>query len=89
MSTNEIAAKVKQMKEFERMIEEAQAEVEAIKDFLKEEMGDREEMIAGEYKITWKTVSSSRFDSKGLRAELPEIADRYTVKTSYKRFAIA
>ena len=45
MSTNEIAAKVKQMKEFERMIEEAQAEVEAIKDFLKEEMGDREEMI--------------------------------------------
>lgn len=52
-------------------------------------MGDSEELRVGEYKVTYKTVKSSRFDSKSLKAELPEIAERYTVATEYRRFAIA
>ena len=89
MSINEITTKARELKELKRMQEELAAEITAIEDAIKATMGDSEELIAGEYKITYKTVSSSRFDSKGLKAELPEIAERYTVKTSYRRFVVA
>ena len=89
MSIHEITAKAKELKELKRMAEELAAEISEIEDSIKAEMGDREELIAGEYKITYKTVSSSRFDSKGLKAELPELAERFTLKTSYRRFVVA
>ena len=89
MSVNEMVAKARELKEYKRMKEELEAMIASIEDEIKASMGDAEELIAGEYKITYKTVNSSRFDSKSLKAELPEICERYTVKTSYRRFAIA
>lgn len=89
MSINEITSKIKELKSLQALIEEAEAEAEALKDQIKKEMGESEELRAGEYKVTYKTVKSSRFDSKSLKAELPEIAERYTVSTEYRRFAIA
>ncbi len=52
-------------------------------------MGDSEEIRIGDYKVTYRTVKSSRLDGKSLKAELPDIAERYTVPTEYRRFAIA
>lgn len=89
MSINEITMKVKELKSLQALIDEAEAEAEALKDELKKAMGDSEELRAGDYKITYKTVKSNRFDSKGLRAELPEIAERYTVTTECRRFVIS
>ena len=89
MSINEITAKAKELKELKRFAEEIAAEIETLEDSLKSAMGETEELIAGEYKITYKTVNSSRFDSKSLKTELPEIAERYTLKTSYRRFVVA
>lgn len=89
MSTNEMTSKIRELKELQALIEEAEAEAEAIKDQIKKAMGENEELRAGEYKVTYKTVKASRLDSKSLKADLPEIADRYTVATEYRRFAIA
>ena len=89
MSTMELTTKIKELKSLQALIEEAEAEAEALKDQIKEVMGDSEELRAGEYKVTYKTVKASRFDSKSLKEELPEIAERYTVATEYRRFAIA
>lgn len=89
MSINEMTAKIKELKSLQALIEEAEAEADALKDQIKEAMGDSEELRVGEYKVTYKTVKSSRFDSKSLKAELPEIAEQYTVATEYRRFAIA
>lgn len=50
MSTNELTSKIKELRELQALIEEAQAEAEAIKDALKAHMGDAEELRAGEYK---------------------------------------
>lgn len=47
MSTTEITSKIK---ELQALIEEAQAEAETIKDTIKAQMGDCEELRAGEYK---------------------------------------
>ena len=47
MSTTELEAKVRELRELQALIEEAQAEAESIKDQLKVHMGEREELRAG------------------------------------------
>lgn len=89
MSEAELAAKIRQMREMQRMAEEATAEAEAIKDEIKAIMGDSEELYAGEYKVTWRSVTSSRLDSKALAKALPEIAERFTKTSTTRRFVVA
>ena len=60
MSTNELEMKCRELRQLQNLIEEAQAEAEAINDAIKAHMGDAEAIQAGEYKITWKSVTSSR-----------------------------
>ena len=89
MSTTELEAKVRELRELQALIEEAQAEAESIKDQLKAHMGEREELRAGGYKITWKPVTSSRLDATALRKALPEVAERFTRSTTVRRFCVA
>ena len=89
MSNTELTSKIKELRELQALIEEAQAEAEAIKDTLKAHMGDLEELRAGEYRVTWKAVTSSRLDSKALKAALPEVAARFTTQTTTRRFVVA
>ena len=89
MSNTELTSKIKELRELQALIEEAQAEAEAIKDTLKAYMGDREEVRTGEYRMTWKAVTSSRLDSKALKAALPEVAARFTTQTTTRRFVVA
>lgn len=89
MSANEIEIKVRELRQLQALIEEAEAEAEAIKDSIKAHMSDKEELRAGEYKITWKAVASSRLDSKALKAALPEVAARFTRTTTARRFCVA
>ena len=89
MSINELEAKVRELKELQTLIEEAQEEAESIKDQLKAHMGEREELRAGGYKITWKPVTSSRLDATALRKALPEVAERFTRTSTTRRFVLA
>lgn len=50
MSTNDIAAKCRELRELQALIDEAQAEADAIKDALKATMGDAEELRPGSTK---------------------------------------
>ena len=52
-------------------------------------MGSAEELRAGEYKITWKAVTSSRVDTKALKAAAPELVERFTKTTTTRRFVVA
>lgn len=89
MSNTELTSKIKELRELQALIEEAQAEAEAIKDTLKAYMGDREEVRAGEYKVTWKTVTSSRLDTAALKKALPDVAQAFTKQTTTRRFVVA
>ena len=89
MSINEIEAKARELRQLQALIEEAQAEAEAIKDALKAAMGDSESIQAGEYKITWKAVTSSRIDTTALKKALPDVAERFTKETTSRRFCVA
>ena len=89
MSTNELDMKCRELRQLQNLIEEAQAEAEAIKDAIKAAMGDSEAVQAGEYKITWKPVTTTRLDSKALKAALPDVVERFTKTTSTRRFCVA
>lgn len=52
-------------------------------------MGSSEELRAGEYKITWKSVESSRVDTKALAKAMPDVAAAFTRKSIIRRFVVA
>lgn len=89
MSNTELTSKIKELRELQALIEEAQAEAEAIKDTLKAYMGEQEELRAGEYKVTWKNVTSSRLDTAALKKALPDVAQAFTKQTTTRRFVVA
>ncbi len=89
MSINEIEAKVRELRQLQALIEEAQAEAETIKDAIKAAMGDSEAIQAGEYRITWKPVTTARIDTAALRKALPDVAERFMKETTTRRFCVA
>ena len=89
MSINEMEAKARELRQLQALIDEAQAEAEALKDAIKAAMGDSESSQAGEYKITWKAVTSSRIDTTALKKALPDVAERFTKETTVRRFTVA
>ena len=89
MSINEMEAKARELRQLQALIDEAQAEAEALKDAIKAAMGDSESIQAGEYKITWKAVTSSRIDTAALKKALPDVAERFTRETTTRRFCVA
>ena len=70
------------------MREELDAEIAAIEDAIKAEMGDQEQIVAGPFKIIWKAVTSSRFDSARFKKDHAELAAAYTKTTTTRRFLI-
>lgn len=89
MSINELEAKARELRQLQALIDEAQAEAEALKDQIKAAMGDAETVQAGEYKITWKPVKSSRIDTAALKQALPDVAQAFTRETITRRFCVA
>lgn len=89
MSIQEVESKVRELRQLQALVDEAQAEMETIKDAIKAHMGDSEELRAGEYKITWKSVTASRLDAAALRKALPEIAAQFSKPTTTRRFCVA
>ena len=89
MSINELEAKARELRQLQALIDEAQAEAEALKDQIKAAMGDAESVQAGEYKITWKPVKSSRIDTAALKKAMPDVAQAFTRETTTRRFCVA
>ena len=91
MSQNEIVAKIEQLKEWEAILEEAQTEVEALRDAIKAQMLEREteELQVGTYIVRWTSVLSTRFDSTAFKKQHAELYKEYTKQIASRRFTIA
>ena len=74
------AEQQKLAKEADKIKKELQLELE--------ELG-AEEVDTGRFTVRWKAIISSRLDSKALKAELPEIYERFTKSSESRRFTIA
>ena len=91
MSTNEMNSKVQELSELKRMAEDLQQEIDALQDSIKQEMTAREtEEISGpDWKVTWKNVTTSRFDTTGFKKAMPDLAKAFTKTTTTRRFLVA
>ena len=88
MSTLEVTALCREYKELQRMQEDLSAELEAVRERIREAMQGADVMSTGEYKITDRFVTSTRLDSSALKKALPEVAAAYTKTTTGRRFSI-
>lgn len=91
MSMNEMENKVKELRELRNMADDLATEIAAIEDELKAHMKDNgmDEIRGASFKITWKEVTTSRLDSKALKAAVPELIARFTKTTTSRRFILA
>ena len=88
MSNPNMEAKVKELMELKRMKEEIEAEIAAAEDEIKAVMGSEETLLAGAFKVDWKTVITSRIDTAALKRVMPEIAERFMKQTTTRRFCV-
>lgn len=91
MSITEMSGTARAFREIQSTIKELEAEAEALKQKMIDEMDARqvEELAAGEYTIRWIAYASSRVDTTALRADMPDIAERFTKKSVACRFTVA
>ncbi len=84
-SASELIEEREHWAEQEKLMAEKKQEAE---NKLKQLLGENEVGWAGERKVTWKTVTSNRLDSKKLQEEHPNIYAKYVKESSYRRFSI-
>lgn len=89
VTREEMIAKISELKELKLMKDDLDAEIAAVEDVIKAEMGSDEELVAGPYKVTWKSVTSSRLDTTALKKAFPaEALAPYTKTTTTRRFCV-
>lgn len=91
MSANEMESKIKELRELRRMADEIAAEIETLQDAIKSEMTARntDTLTGADWKVTWKAVTSKRFDSAAFKKTHGELYEQYSKETTSKRFLIA
>lgn len=91
MSKQEIESKVQTLRELRRMAEELATEIDSIQDTIKTHMDvEGVDTISGtDWKVTYKTVTSSRLDTAALKKALPDLAAQFTKTTTARRFCVA
>ena len=90
MSTKGMESKVTELKELKAMQEELQAEITALEDVIKAEMQriGSDTLQAGIFKVLYKTVKSTRFDTKSFRETHRALYEQYSKQTESRRFSI-
>ncbi len=80
--------KCNEYRENKRLIEELTALNEELKTDIITMMNGQETVIQGAAKVTYKSVNTSRFNSKEFKEVYPSLYDEYTTQSSYKRFTV-
>lgn len=91
MSTNELTAKIENIKTLQTMIDELTAEMETAKDEVKAYMTaeGKDEITVSCFKVRYKEVTSNRFDSVAFKKTHGDLYEQYTKPTVSRRFTIA
>ena len=90
MSQEEIITTVEELQELRRMQEELEAEIEAAQERIKTYMlvNGAETLTAGAWKVSYKAVTSSRFDSTAFKKAMPDLAAQFMRSTTTRRFTV-
>lgn len=84
----EYKEKLQRRKEIVEVIERMEQEKNQIEQEIKAEMGEFEQAVCEDYRISWTNVSSLRIDTKRLKEEAPEVYKKYLNENQSRRFQI-
>ena len=80
--------RLERREELTGLIERMEKEKKKIEQELKIFIGENGGAENDYYRVTWKSVSSERFDSRLFKAEQPEVYRRYLRKSESRRFSV-
>lgn len=82
---------MQELAEYIRLQEELQANIEILKDEIKQHMDMQgiDTLQGVEHKATYKVVKSSRIDITALKKQDPDTYNKYTKTTETRRFVFA
>ncbi|MGP1348462.1 MAG: hypothetical protein ACTTK0_02315 [Stomatobaculum sp.] len=91
MTAKQMDNRVKKLQKLESQIAALTEQAEEIKTELKQELEsmEQEEVQTSKFRIRWKYVIGTRLDGKALKSELPDVYEKFTRLTSYRRFSVA
>lgn len=70
-------------------IDKLSTEKEMVCNRIKSSLKENEIGVAGDYKISWKQINSTRFNQTKFKAENPELYSKYVMQSCYRRFNIS
>lgn len=77
-----------ELKAIEARIAELKKQADSIKAEMQAEMGNEEHVTVDEFKVNYTIVISTTLDSKKLKAELPDLWNKYSKEGITRRFSI-
>ncbi|SFB90232.1 putative phage-type endonuclease [Alkalibacterium subtropicum] len=79
-----------QREELQETKKVVETSIKEIDNMIKVQLGDQEAEvgIAPRHIVTWRPIESTRIDSKRIKKEAPELFDKYSKVSSYKKFTI-
>ncbi|MCD8091008.1 MAG: hypothetical protein LUD81_10405 [Clostridiales bacterium] len=82
---------VQELKEIKNFIAELEAQKAALEDTIKQQMREvgKTEVYTDLFKVTYKPVTSTRFDSKTFKAEHADLYTTYSKTSTYNRLTVA
>lgn len=93
-SEDSVAAQIREhvqdLRELYRMVDELDDEISAHEDIIKSYMASAkvDEITGTDYKVIWKSFTTSRLDSAALRQVAPALCEKFTKKHNCKRFVV-
>lgn len=87
MTDRTLNQKMKQLEKLEAEKKALEKEIEKLKESVQKEMGEETELTTGSWIIRWTVVVQNRLDSKALRADMPELYNKYCRESESRRFS--
>ena len=91
MSRKELNAKVRQLRKLNAKAESLEAQIESVKAEIKAEIEAQgvEEVSGSDWKVSWKYVTSTRFDSAAFKKTHSDLYGQYCKESTTRRFSMA
>lgn len=79
---------IRELNTLNEQIKALQRKADAIKDEIKEELGNTEHLEIGGFTVNYPIVIKTTLDSKRLKVELPSLWEKYKKEGIERRFSI-
>lgn len=91
MGNRALENRIKKLMELEEQIKALQQQSDKLKEEIKADMESKgqQEMKVGDYIVRFKTILSSKFDSKAFQKEHKNLYSQYLKQTESRRFTVA